>query len=332
MSRATKPICDYEGSAYRTEFWGQGREYEDAVERVALRHLLPPTGRRLVEIGAGYGRLADLYSGYDEVVFFDYALSQLRQARELWEDAAPGGRPRYVYVAGDFYNLPFASGLFDTVATVRTIHHAADPPAVLQGVARILAPGGAFVLEFANKRNVKAILRYLVRRQDWSPFDWEPVEFVELNLNFHPAWMWERLAEVGLQIQELRTVSHFRLGLLKRLVPTGLLVSLDRLFQPTGALFQLTPSVFVRADAVRPPDAARPPDATHPPGAGAYKPSAPPGAFFRCTVCGSTMLEDEGYALCCIDCDASFAVHDRRGASGGIYDFKAPLAGEEGAE
>jgi ubiquinone/menaquinone biosynthesis C-methylase UbiE len=320
MSRGTRPICDYEGSAYRTEFWGQGRAYEDGAERVALRHLLPPAGRRLIEIGAGYGRLADLYGGYDEVVLFDYALSQLRQAQALWGAAGPGGRPRYVYVAGDFYKLPFAPGLFDTLTAVRTIHHAADAPALLQGVARILAPGGAFVLEFANKRNVKAILRYLVRRQDWSPFAWEPVEFVELNLNFHPAWMWERLAEVGLQVQELRTVSHFRLGLLKRLVPTGLLVSLDRLFQPTGALFQLTPSVFVRADAA------------HPPGAGADKPAAPPGAFFRCTVCGSTMLEDEGDALCCIDCDARFAVHDRRGASGGIYDFKVPLAGEEGAE
>ena len=87
----TPAICDYEDSGYCTDFWeGQGREYEDAVERVALSHLLPPTGRRLIEIGAGYGRLADLYGGYDEVVFFDYALSQLRQAQELWGDRGSG--------------------------------------------------------------------------------------------------------------------------------------------------------------------------------------------------------------------------------------------------
>jgi ubiquinone/menaquinone biosynthesis C-methylase UbiE len=303
MSQATRPVCDYEGSTYRTEFWGQGREYEDAVERVALQHLLPPTGRRLIEIGAGYGRLAGLYSGYDEVVFFDYALSQLGQAHALWGDAGPGGRPRYVYVAGDFYNLPFAPGLFDTVTTVRTIHHATDAPAVLRGVARILAPGGAFVLEFANKRHIKAILRYLVRRQDWSPFDREPVEFVKLNFDFHPAWMRERLVEAGLQVRELRTVSHFRLSLLKRLVPVGLLVSLDRLFQPTGALWQLTPSVFVRCEAP------------------ADRLAAPSGAFFRCTVCGSTTLEDEGDALGCADCGVRFAVR------AGIYDFRAPLPG-----
>jgi ubiquinone/menaquinone biosynthesis C-methylase UbiE len=296
-----RPVCDYEGSAYRTEFWGQGREYEDAVERVALRHLLPPTGRRLIEIGAGYGRLADLYAGYDEVVFFDYALSQLRQGQELWGESEPGGRPRYFYVAGDFYNLPFAQGLFDTVTTVRTLHHAADAPAVLHGVAQILAPGGAFVLEFASKHNLKAILRYSLGRQDWSPFDPEPVEFVKLNFDFHPAWMRERLSEVGLKVREMRTVSHFRVGLLKRVMPTGLLVGLDRLLQPTGRLWQLSPSVFVRCAA------------------DAGKPSAPEGAFLRCTVCGSTMLVDEGEGLSCIDCGARFAVRD------GIHDFKAPL-------
>jgi len=293
-----RPICDYEGSAYRTEFWGQGREYEDAVERVALRHLLPPTGRRLVEIGGGYGRLADLYSGYEEVIVFDYALSQLRQAQELWGDAGAGGHPRYVYVAGDFYNLPFVPGLFDTVTMIRTLHHAADAPAVLRGVSQILAPDGTFVLEFANKHNMKAILRYLLHRQEWSPFEREPVEFVKLNFDFHPAWMRERLSEVGLQVQQLRTVSHFRIGFLKRAVPTRLLVALDRLLQPTGAMWQLAPSVLARCKGA------------------SDKPTAPPGAFFRCTVCGSTMLVEEGETLSCTDCGARFAIHD------GIYDFK----------
>lgn len=297
----TRPICDYEGYSY-DKFW-PGREYEDAVERIALLRLLPPTGRRLVEIGAGYGRLVPLYSGYDEVVVFDYARSQLRQARELWGDSAPGGGPRYVYVAGDFYKLPFTPGLFDTVTIVRTLHHAADVSAVLRGVAQILVPGGTFVLEFANKRNLKAILRYFVRRQEWSPFEREPVEFVRLNFDFHPAWMRERLAEAGLTVRRQLAVSFFRVGLLKRLVPTSLLVALDRLLQPTGALWQLTPSVFVRCEAR------------------ADKPPALAGAFFRCTVCGSTILVDEGEALSCTDCGARFAVRD------GIYDFKAPLGG-----
>lgn len=303
MARAERPVCNYEGSAYRTEFWGQGRDYEDTVERAALRHLLPPMGHRLIDIGGGYGRLFPLYSGYDEVVLFDYALSQLQQGRELWGDADSEGKPRYTFVAGNFYSLPFASGLFDAVVMVRTLHHAADGPAVLRGVSRIVAPAGAFVLEFANKRNLKAILRYLVRRQEWSPFDREPVEFVELNFDFHPAWIREQLSEVDLEVQKTRAVSHFRLDVLKRTVPTGILAGLDRLLQPTGALLQLTPSVFVRCK-------------------GADDKAVPPaGALFRCTVCGSTMLVDEGDGLSCTDCSARFAIRD------GIYDFRAPVEG-----
>ena len=38
-SVAETPICDYEGSPWRSEFW-PGREYEDRAERIALAHLL----------------------------------------------------------------------------------------------------------------------------------------------------------------------------------------------------------------------------------------------------------------------------------------------------
>jgi hypothetical protein len=113
--------------------------------------------------------------------------------------------------------------------------------------------------------------------------------------------MREQLSQAGLRVRALRAVSHFRAPLLKRLVPAGLLVALDRLLQPTGAVWQLAPSVMVRCTAA------------------AAGPAALPGAFFRCTVCGSTVLVDEGDALSCTDCGARFAVQ------GGIYDFKAPL-------
>ena len=80
-------ICDYEGSQYRTDFWeGQNREYEDRVERVAVQKLLPPSGGRHLEVGAGFGRLADLYHGYQQVVLSDYARTQLEEARHFLGD------------------------------------------------------------------------------------------------------------------------------------------------------------------------------------------------------------------------------------------------------
>ena len=201
-------VCDYEGSDYRTRFWdGQGRDYEDLVERVALRRLLPPTGSTLIEIGAGFGRLADEYRGYERVVLFDYSRSLLREAQ-----AHLGDDPRYVYVAGNWYDMPFVAGLFNAMVQIRTLHHAADAPALFRELARIARPSGHYILEFANKQNLKAILRYALRRQNWSPFDREPVEFVALNFDFHPRWIREQVTGAGFTPSKTLAVSYFRLG------------------------------------------------------------------------------------------------------------------------
>src|SRR5438876_1081364 len=168
-------VCDYENSTYRTDFWeGKGRDYEDAVERIALRTLLPPTGQRYVEFGAGFGRLINEAERYDQVVLVDYSRTMLQDAQ-----LHLGRSDRYLYVAADLYHLPFAANTFDTAIMCRVIHHLADAPAALRQIRSTLTPGATFVLEFANKLNVKAILRYLVRRQSWSPYSHQPVEFVK---------------------------------------------------------------------------------------------------------------------------------------------------------
>lgn len=291
------PVCDYEGSDYRTRFWeGQGRAYEDRVERIALRRLLPPHGDVLIEIGAGFGRLADEYDAYGKVVLFDYSRSLLREAQEQL-----AGDPRYLYVAGNWYEMPFVASLFDVMVQVRTLHHAADVPALFGELRRIARPGGRYVLEFANKQNLMAILRYLLRRQAWSPFSPEPVEFVELNYNFHPRWIRRHLHNVGFTPGRTLTVSHFRLGLLKRLAPAAFLAALDSLAQPTGRWWQFTPSVFVASD--------------HPQAGEA----APPGAFFACPRCRAALPAAENGRLLCPGCGRAWRVDD------GLYDFKEPL-------
>ena len=297
---ARPAICDYENSDYRTRFWeDQGREYEDAVERVAIRRLLPSTGELLMDIGAGYGRLADVYSGHRHVVLLDYSRSQLAYARSQWGDG-----PRFLYVAGDFYRLPFVAGLFDTITQIRVIHHAADVPDVLAQIRRVLRPVGTFVLEFANKQNLKAIGRYLLGRQTWSPFDRRPVEFVELNFDFHPAWMRQQLAESSFCPGRTLTVSHLRIPLLKRLVPIRWLVAFDRWAQPTGRWWQLSPSVFVRSRAT------------------AGGPIAPEGAFFACPDCQTPLptpadlWEPADQDLVCPSCRRTWPVRD------GVYLFK----------
>ena len=203
-----RKICDYEGSTYRTDFWeGQGREYEDRVERLALASLLPDRGRRLLDVGAGFGRLAPMYAGYDQVILLDYSRSVLEYARQQLGDR------RFIYVAADIYRLPLTTSAVDATVMVRVLHHMVDVPLVFQQLARVTRPQGALVLEFANKRHLKSVARYLVGR-GVNPFDHHPYEFTELHYNFHPAWIGEQLRQAGLRTEERRSVSIFRSDLL----------------------------------------------------------------------------------------------------------------------
>jgi ubiquinone/menaquinone biosynthesis C-methylase UbiE len=303
----TPPICDYEGSDYQASFWDKGgRAYEDRTEAIALRRLLPKSGRLLLELGAGAGRNTRRYRGFERIVLLDFSRTQLEQAQQRL-----GRSDKYVYVAADVYRLPFVAGLFDAATMIRVLHHMADAPRALGQVRDVLGSNGVFILEYANKLNLKAILRYGLGRQTWSPFTPEPVEFVKLNFDFHPKSIRSLLEQLSFQIEKTLTLSHFRVGLLKRMLPTGLLVFLDSLFQWTGAWWQLSPSVFVRAvkrDAR--PEASRRGIPQHR--------QDEIGSYFKCPHCGHSPLIDKTEYLECSGCGNKWEVKD------GIYDFREP--------
>jgi hypothetical protein len=169
---------------------------------------------------------------------------------------------------------------------------------------RIARPKGDYVLEFANKHNMKAMLRFWLRRQTWSPFTQEPVEFAEMNFDFHPAWMRQQLEEAGFIPGRTLAVSHFRIPVLKQVVPNGLLSGLDRFLQPTGSWIKVAPSIFVHNQV------------------GEIGTAAPAGNFFACPHCrtalGDVIIENQ---LVCPnpDCGRIWAVSD------GLYDFKEPV-------
>ncbi len=121
MIQRTRPIkiIDYEGSSYQTDFWeGQGREFEDLTERNALRRLLPTEGNVLIEVGAGFGRLADLYDSFEQIVLVDYSMSLLEEAHRRF-----GDNTKYHFVAANVYRLPFVDDLADVVVMIRVAHH-----------------------------------------------------------------------------------------------------------------------------------------------------------------------------------------------------------------
>lgn len=302
MSQSSTPVspdvCSYEGSGYRTDFWvGQGRDYEDRTERVALARMLPPTGRRLLEVGAGFGRLTNEFAGYDQIILLDYSSTLLREAQTLL-----GRSERFVYVAANLYQSPINDGVCDAATMIRVLHHMEDAPAALAQVRRSLVPHAVFVLEYANKRNFKAILRHLVRRQDNSPFDLEPLEFVELNFNFHPRYVKAALTELGFETTQTRALSYLRIGALKRTIPTNWLVKLDAILQHTGAWGNFSPSVFTRNVVL-----------------GAEPAANFDAPLFKCPHCGATEWETHVDKLHCDGCGTDWAIED------GIYNFKMPL-------
>lgn len=290
----TPPVCNYEGSDYQQSFWDHGgRAYEDAVEAVALRRLLPASGRLMLELGAGAGRNTPRYQNFERVVLLDYSHTQLEQARDRLGDS-----PGYVYVAADVYRLPFMAGLFDAATMIRTLHHMADAPKALGQVRSVLEPGASFILEYANKRNLKAVLRFAFGRQKWNPFTPEPVEFAELNFDFHPGAVRAWLKGNGFSIERQLTVSHFRAGIFKKVLPLKLLVAMDSLAQLTGDWWQYSPSVFAACKASD------------------EGVKAAAGAFFKCPACGHDPLADTPPEVHCPSCGRTYPVE------GGIYDFR----------
>jgi len=290
-------ICDYGDSTYRQDFWeGRGRQYEDAVERRALARLLPAHGTRLLEIGAGFGRLTSEYHMFEQVVLLDYSLEQLQYARGRYGDSG------FVYVAADAYRMPFCAATFDAATMVRVIHHFEHVPAVLRQIRQVLADDAFFLLEYANKRNLKAMLRHLFGRNGWNPYSPEAVEFVELNYNFHPKTIEQQTAASGFALESAVPLSWLRLGILKRALPTSWLVALDALLQRSG--WSLAPSEFLllRAGA----------------GQGQQLQSDEPLQFLRCPQTGSC-LQKQGQTLQNAD-GTRWAIRD------GVYDFRRPLA------
>lgn len=233
-------FCSYEGEDY-VDFW-KNREYENRAETKAMNKLLPDHGDTLVDLGCGYGRMVHLYSNYARVILLDRARSQLEEAGTRVTSCNNTER-----LQGDVYRIPLADASVDVAVMVRVIHHIEEPLAVFREVRRLVRPDGRFILQYANKRNLIAVLRYLTGRQERSPFSTGAVRTQELTYNFHPTYIKDSLNAAGFEVDDSLAVSYFRWEPLYSRVPPHLLARLDGVLQRPGAPLTLTPSVFISA-------------------------------------------------------------------------------------
>jgi SAM-dependent methyltransferase len=116
-----------------------GADLDGMLAAAALR------GReRVLDLGCGAGHSAFAFAAHSaEVVAYDLTPAMLAQARS---GAADRGLSNLRFQQGDAAQLPFEDGTFDVVTSRLSAHHYSRPRDALREVARVLAPGGLFLL------------------------------------------------------------------------------------------------------------------------------------------------------------------------------------------
>ena len=121
---------------------------DDKVEAALHRSLGQQAIGRLLDIGTGTGRMAELFAeGAEHIVALDKSLAMLRVARAKLQHLPTD---RVELVQGDFASLPFAAASFDTVLFHQVLHFAQSPATVLAEAARVTREGGRVaIVDFA---------------------------------------------------------------------------------------------------------------------------------------------------------------------------------------
>lgn len=246
------------GAAYDTydytSYW-EGREYEHRAEVEALKDLLGkiPKLTKILEIGAGFGRLVPIYAyRAKKLIVSDPSAGLLKDARKKVKQY----KPRFIHAGYDTLVEKLRAKTIDLVILVRVLHHIEDPKDCFEAVNRLLDDRGYFILEFANKSHFKAKVKEFFKGNLTYPFDIFPKDIRSERskkkdtipfYNYHPDKIAEMLEKTGFEIIEKRSVSNFRSPLLKRTFPINFVLTIEKLLQKPLACLNFGPSIFILA-------------------------------------------------------------------------------------
>ena len=236
--------------SYRySEFW-IGRDYEDKAERLALKKFFSKIDSKnyILDIGGGYGRLANLYAPlFSKCLIVDPSETLLNEAKKNLKN----------YKNIDFKvtsseNLPKDN--FNVALMVRVAHHIPEFSTTFKEVYAALKPRGYFILEFANKVHFLSRLKNLLKGNLGRANNLETVD-VRSNqakkegkiifVNHHPRKVEALLQQSGFIIVDRLSVSNLRHPLIKKIVPISILLLLENLFQKPLANLNFGPSIFL---------------------------------------------------------------------------------------
>src|SRR5690606_32101857 len=113
------------------------------VDRM-IGKLGPLAGKRVIDLGAGYGGAARVLAGEHAAHVTCLNLSAVENERNRALTAAAGLGERITVGDGSYDAMPFGDASFDVAWSQDAILHAPDRGKVLDEAARVLKPGGLF--------------------------------------------------------------------------------------------------------------------------------------------------------------------------------------------
>lgn len=246
-NKLPKKADHYDSGNYNYLDYWTGRDYEHGAEEMAIKRLLKGKHfKSAADIGGGYGRLCVLLKNYaDKVTLVEPSKVQLGIAKNYLKD-----HPEIDQALMQADNLKFKDGSLDLVTMIRVMHHLPNPLPELSEIHRVLENDGYFVLEVANYAHARNRIKHALKGQ---PLPKDPVDIRSAEnrrneevafVNHNPYTVLSQLDSVGFRVERILSVSNLRSPRLKKYVPRGVMLSLERVLQPSLALTYFGPSTF----------------------------------------------------------------------------------------
>lgn len=227
-------------------YW-DGRDYEDASERMAITRLIKGKHfKHAVDIGGGYGRLCIFLEDYaDKVTLAEPSQQQLDIAKDFLKDHPEINRK---LIQAD--KLPFKDGSLDLITMIRVMHHLPDPTPEFKEFARVLSDDGYLLLEVANYAHGRNRFKHVLKGKKLPT---EPVDIRTGNnkrddeipfVNHNPNTVIKQLGNSGLKVEKILSVSNLRSPGLKKVIPRSVMLSVEKVLQKPLAPTFFGPSVF----------------------------------------------------------------------------------------
>jgi ubiquinone/menaquinone biosynthesis C-methylase UbiE len=231
------------------QYW-EGRKYEHESEILAMKAFVSKIKKldKIVEIGSGYGRLVPSYEyRAKRVILVDPSSKLLKIARKNFDNK------KYKFIHSKLENMgnKVKVNSVDLVILVRVLHHIEDIDEAFRKINKLLKNGGYFILEYPNKKHIKAIVMEFLKGNLTFAFDIFPKDRQSDKScclpfkNYHPDVIKEKLNINNFKVIQRRSVSNIRNDYIKRLFPLEVLIAAEKLLQIPLSFINFGPSVMI---------------------------------------------------------------------------------------